>query len=123
MKKLVTLLIAAAFAAAGGLALAQSTDTPKSDADKAKMTGKDAMESQMNLQKNKPSRTPTEAEKAMPKNKPTGKEAMQSQMDLQKNKPAKKVKNENVPPPPNVSKMTPEERAKLRKEVVEGAKP
>ena len=123
MKKLVTSLAAISFVLAGGLALAQSTDTPKSDADKAKMTGKDAMESQMNLQKNKPSRTPTAEEKAMAKNKPTSKEAMQSQMELQKNKPSKKVKNQNVPPKPDASKMTPEERAKYREEVVKGAKP
>ena len=123
MNKIQAVIATALFALSTGAALAQSTDTGKSDADKAKMTGKDAMESQMNLQKNKPSRTPTAEEKAMAKNKPTGKEAMQSQMELQKNKPSKKVKNTNVPPKPDASKMTPEERAKYREEVVKGAKP
>lgn len=123
MKKLVASIAAVAFALATGLALAQSTDTPKPDADKAKMTGKDAMESQMNMQKNKPSRTPTAEEKAMKKNLPGGKAGMESEMELQKNKPSKPVKNTKVPEKIDASKMTPEERAKYREEVVKGAKP
>ena len=56
--------------------------------------------------------------------KPTGAEAMQSQMDMQKNKPSKPVdKNAKVAPRPDASKMTPEERAAYRKDVVKDAKP
>ena len=55
--------------------------------------------------------------------KPTGKETMDAHMNMQKNKPSKQVKNENVPPKPDASKMTPEERAQYRKDVVKEAKP
>ena len=50
---------------------------------------------------------------------------MDSQMELQKNKPSKPVdKNAKATGPrPVASKMTPEERAAFRKDVVKEAKP
>jgi len=112
MNKLLTGLTAVAFALGAATAMAQAT-APATDADKAaRPSGKEAMESQMNLQKNKPSKTVTEAEKKTAKNRPGGEAAMQSQMELQKNKPSKPVdKNAKAAPRPNASKMTPEERA------------
>ena len=125
MNKLVRIFPAIAFSLCGTWALAQSTTTPTPDASTTtRPTGKEAMESQMNLQKNKPSKTLTEEEKKAAKARPGGQAAMQSQMDLQKNKPSKPVdKNAKAPPRPNASKMTPEERAEFRKDVVKDAKP
>ena len=120
MKTLVTAISVLALAAGSTCALAQtSTDSS------TQPSGKDAMQQQMDLQKNKPSKTVTEADKAKPKNRPGGQAAMQSQMDLQKNKPSKPVdKNAKAAEPrPNASKMTPEERAAYRKDVVKEAKP
>jgi len=125
VKRIVTLLSFAAFSLAAASALAQSTTPPAPDADKAaRPTGKDAMDAQMNLQKNKPSKTPTEAEKKIPKSRPGGEAAMSSQMEMQKNKPSKPVdKNAKAAPRPDASKMTPEERAEYRKDVVKESKP
>lgn len=122
MNKLVLVISTAAFALTGAWALAQSTDSSSQDKS-ARPTGKDAMQQQMDLQKNKPSRTVTEKEKQSPKYRPGGKDAMQSQMDMQKNKPSKAVKNEKTSPKVNASKMTPEERAEFRKDVVKESKP
>ena len=124
MKNLVMLILAAVLAMSGTWALAQSTDQAAQDAAKAaKPTGKEAMDAQMNLQKNKPSKTVSEKEKQSPKYRPGGKEGMDAQMNMQKNKPSKAVKNANVAPKPDASKMTPEERAQYRKDVVKEAKP
>jgi hypothetical protein len=118
MKTLHTLICGIVLTGAGSLATAQSTDPA------AKPAGKDAMDAQMQLQKNKPSKTTTEAEKAHPKARPGGQAAMESQMNAQKNKPSPKVdKNAKAPPRPDASKMTPEERAAYRKDVVKDAKP
>jgi len=127
MKRLLAIVTATALSLGISGALAQSTDTAKTDADKAvtKPTGKEAMQQQMDLQKNKPSKAVSEKEKASPKYRPGGQAGMESQMELQKNKPSKKVKNDTakIEPKPDASKMTPEERAKYREEVVKGAKP
>jgi hypothetical protein len=118
MKTFATLVCGIVLACAGSLAAAQSTDPA------TKPTGKEAMDAQMQLQKNKPSKTVTEAEKAHPKTRPGGQAGMESQMNLQKNKPSPKVdKNAKAPPKPDASKMTPEERAAYRKDVVKDAKP
>ena len=126
MKRYIPLFAAAALAAGSTLAIAQSTqpaDAAKTDAT-TRPTSKEAMQSQMDLQKNKPSKKMTDAEKAAAKSRPTSQDAMQSQMDLQKNKPSKPVdKNAKAAPRPNASKMTPEERAAFRKDVVKDAKP
>jgi len=120
MKTLVTMMTAAALVLGASATLAQSTD--KSTTDPAKPTGKEAMESQMQLQKNKPSKP---VDKTTPKHKPSSEAAMQSQMELQKNKPSKPVdKNAKAAgPKPDASKMTPEERAAFRKDVVKESKP
>jgi hypothetical protein len=124
MKNLVMLISAAVLAMSGTWALAQSTDQAAQDAAKAaRPTGKEAMDAQMNLQKNKPSKAVSDKDKQSPKYRPGGKDAMESQMTMQKNKPSKPVKNVNVPPKPDASKMTPEERAQFRKDVVKEAKP
>ena len=59
------------------------------------------------------------------RNKDAGKGAFEGEMTLQRNKPSPKVdKNAKASDPiKSISKMTPQERAALRKEVVEGAKP
>ena len=125
MKNLATFLCAAVLAVAGSSTLAQTADTTPADASKAtRPTGKEAMDAQMNLQKNKPSKTVTEADKKVAKSRPGGQAGMQSQMDLQKNKPSKPVDpHAKAPPRPDASKMTPEERAAFRKDVVKDAKP
>jgi len=125
MKSIVSLAGSVALACAASWALAQSTTDPAQDAAKAtKPTGQEAMESQMQLQKNKPSKTMTDADKAKAKHRPGGAAGMQSQMDLQKNKPSKPVdKTVKVAPRPDASKMTPEERAAYRKDVVKESKP
>jgi len=118
MSTMRTLICGVMLAGAATLAAAQSTDPA------AKPSGKDAMDSQMQLQKNKPSKTVTEADKAHPKTRPGGEAAMESQMNAQKNKPSPKVdKNAKAPPKPNASKMTQEERDAYRKDVVKDAKP
>jgi len=119
MKTLVTTITAAVFVLGTAVAVAQST-APSTDPQKP--TGKEAMDSQMELQKNKPSKP---VNKNTPKYKPSSQAAMQSQMDLQKNKPSKAVdKNAKAAGPrPDASKMTPEERAAYRKDVVKEAKP
>ena len=122
MKHLTTLLAAAALAASG-LAMAQSTGSSAPDT-AIRPTAKEAMQAEMDLQKNKPSKTVTEQQKQLPTYRPAAKDAMQAEMDLQKNKPSKPVdKNAKVPPPPNISKMTLEEKEALRKEVSKEAKP
>ena len=125
MKNLVTFLCATVLAVAGSSTLAQTANTAPPDTSNAtKPTGKEAMDAQMNLQKNKPSKTPTEAEKKTAKSRPGGQAGMQSQMDMQKNKPSKPVDpNAKAPPRPDASKMTPEERAAFRKDVVKESKP
>jgi hypothetical protein len=118
MSTMRTLICGVMLAGAATLVAAQSTDPA------AKPTGKDAMDAQMQLQKNKPSKAVTEADKAHPKTRPGGEAAMESQMSAQKNKPSPKVdKNAKAPPKPDASKMTPEERAAYRKDVVKDAKP
>jgi hypothetical protein len=59
------------------------------------------------------------------RNKDAGKGAFESEMNLQKNKPSPKVdKNAKASAPmKSISKMTPEERAQLRADVVKEAKP
>lgn len=122
MNKLHTLLCGIVLAGAGTLTMAQSTAQSPDPA--AKPTGKDAMDAQMQLQKNKPSKTVTDAEKAHPKTRPGGQAAMESQMNVQKNKPSPQVdKTAKAPPRPDARKMTPEERAAYRKDVVKDAKP
>ena len=125
MKTLVTFLCATVLAVAGTSTLAQTADTTTPDASKAaRPTGKEAMDAQMNMQKNKPSKAVTEADKKTPKSRPGGQAGMQSQMDMQKNKPSKPVDpNAKAPARPDASKMTPEERAAFRKDVVKDAKP
>jgi hypothetical protein len=124
MKKLTTILTAVAIATSG-MALAQSTNSSVQDTARANQpSAKQAMEAEMELQKNKPSKTVTEQEKQMPKYRPSSKDTMQAQMDLQRNKPSRPVdKNAKAPPRPNVSKMTLEEKEALRKEVSKEAKP
>jgi hypothetical protein len=128
MNKLVTLASAAALAIVSAFAVAQSTDSSTTqDASKAtkpaKPNSKELMESQMNMQKGKPSKTVTQKEKQMPKYRPTAKDSMESQMNMQKGKPSPAVKNQTYADKPNASKMTPEERAEFRKDVVKDAKP
>jgi hypothetical protein len=124
MKKLVTFISAAALATIATLAPAQSTDASAQDAAKpAKPTSKELMDSQMEMQKGKPSKTVTEKEKKMPKYRPTAKDSMESQMNMQKNKPSPAVKNKTYSEKVDASKMTPEERAKFRKDVEKEAKP
>jgi hypothetical protein len=120
MRTIVSTLVAAALTIGASAALAQSKDEAKSDPQRP--TAKEAMESQMELQKNKPSKP---VDKTTPKHRPGGHAGMQSQMDLQKNKPSKSVdKNAKAAEPrPDASKMTPEERAAFRKDVVKEAKP
>jgi hypothetical protein len=116
-------MLACGLLLAGASALATAQSTPPADP-ATKPTGKDAMDSQMQLQKNKPSKTVSEADKAHPKSRPGGQAAMESQMSQQRNKPSPKVdKNAKAPPRPDASKMTPEERAAYRKDVVKDAKP
>jgi hypothetical protein len=125
MKRAATLFAAVLAVYATG-ALAQSTDATTPDATKAtRPTAKESMDAQMNLQKNKPSKTPTTAEKSSPKYRPGGKEGMDAQMNLQKNKPSKAVdKNAKAQAPmKDVREMTPEEKAQVRKDVVKDAKP
>jgi len=59
------------------------------------------------------------------RNKDAGKGAFEGEMTLQRNKPSPKVdKNAKASDPiKSISKMTPEERAKLRADVVKEAKP
>ena len=122
MKTFHTLICGIVLAGAGTLATAQSTAQSTDPA--AKPTGKDAMYSQMQLQKNKPSKTVTDAEKAHPKTRPGGQAGMESQMNAQKNKPSPQVdKTAKAPPKPDARTMTPEERAAYRKDVVKDAKP
>jgi hypothetical protein len=124
MKNLVMLVSAAVLAMSGTWALGQSTDQAAQDAAKAtRPSGKETMDAQMNMQKNKPSKAVSDKDKQSPKYRPGGKDAMESQMSMQKNKPSKQVKNEKVAPRPDASKMTPEERAQFRKDVVKEAKP
>lgn len=68
--------------------------------------------------------TPTQAT-GLNKNKDAGKEAAAAELSLQTHKGSAPVdKNAKaVAPIKNISKMTPEERAELRKEVVKDAKP
>ena len=118
MMSMKTLFCGIALAGASTLAAAQSADPA------TKPTGQEAMDAQMQLQKNKPSKATTDAERAHPKTRPGGQAGMESQMNLQKNKPSPKVdKNAKAPPKPDASKMTPEERAAYRKDVVKDAKP
>jgi hypothetical protein len=67
----------------------------------------------------------TEAKPYNKNNKEAGKAAMGEALDVQTFKGSKPVdKNAKAQAPmKSISKMTPEERAQLRKEVVEGAKP
>lgn len=124
MKCLWTLLAAAAIAVSG-LAMAQSTGSPAPDPAKAtRPTAKEAMQAEMDLQKNKPSKAVSEQEKQLPAYRPAPRDAMQAEMDLQKNKPSKPVdKNAKAAPRPNISKMTLEEKEALRKEVSKEARP
>ena len=124
MKKLMTILAAAAIATSG-MALAQSTDSSAQDTGKPnRPSAREAMEAEMQLQRNKPSKTVTEQDKEIPKYRPSSKDTMQAQMDLQKNKPSRPVDTSaKAPPRPNVSKMTTAEREELRKEVSKEAKP
>jgi len=59
------------------------------------------------------------------RNKDAGKGAFESEMTLQRQKPSPKVNKEAKAQAPmkSISKMTPEERAELRREVVKEAKP
>lgn len=120
MKTLLSIVTAVAFTVVGNQAIAQSSGTTAPDAQRP--TGKEAMEAQMELQKNKPSK---KVDKTAPKYRPGGEAAMQAQMDLQKNKPSKKVDKtaKAAGPRPNASKMTQEERDAFRKDVVKDAKP
>ena len=82
------------------------------------------MDSQMQMQKNKPSKPVSDADKATPKHRPGGKAGMDSMHANQQFKGSKPVdKNAKAPPRPDASKMTPEERAAYRKDVVKDAKP
>jgi hypothetical protein len=120
MKTLLGIVTAAALALGAAGALAQSKDASTTDAQRP--TSKEAMDAQMELQKNKPSKP---VDKSKPKHRPGGQAGMESQMNLQANKPSKPVdKNAKAAEPrPNASKMTPEERAAFRKDVVKEAKP
>jgi hypothetical protein len=59
------------------------------------------------------------------RNKDAGKGAFEGEMTLQRQKPSPKVNKDAKAQSPikSISKMTPAERAELRKEVVEGSKP
>jgi hypothetical protein len=120
MKTLLCIVTATALALGAPGTLAQSKDAATTDAQRP--TAKEAMDAQMELQKNKPSKP---VDKSAAKHRPGGKAGMESQMTLQANKPSKPVdKNAKAAEPrPNASKMTPEERAAFRKEVVKDAKP
>jgi hypothetical protein len=120
MKTLICIFTAAWFALGASASFAQSNDA--SSAATQRPTGKEAMDSQMQLQKNKPSKA---VDKSTPKSRPSAETTMQSQMDLQKNKPSKNVdKNAKAAGPrPDARTMTTEERAAFRKDVVKEAKP
>jgi len=124
VKTFMTFVSVAALAMLGNLAHAQSTDSSAQDASKAaKPSGKELMDSQMNMQKGKPSKAVTEKEKQTPKYRPTAKDSMDAQMNMQKNKPSPPVKNKTYADKPHARKMTPEERAEFRKDVVKESKP
>jgi hypothetical protein len=131
MKNLFITFVAATFSLSALGVLAQSTDAAKADAAKAEKAKKaedfaakeKAMQDASRSSASGTGATPPPAEAK--KLKMSGKDAMESEMTLQKFKGSKPVdKNAKAQAPmKSISKMTPEERAELRKEVVKEAKP
>jgi hypothetical protein len=131
VKKLAVMIVMAAFSIGTFGAFAQSSDAVKPDAtksDKAKKAEafaakEKAMQDASRSSASGTSATPPTSEAK--RLKMSGKDAMDSEMTLQKFKGSKPVdKNAQAQAPiKSLSKMTPEERAELRKEVVKEAKP
>jgi len=130
MRKVLAIVVAAAFSLATFGASAQSTDAPVDHKKAAKTKKKQDYAAK---QKSMEAASKSSASGAVPgastdttasKNRPTSSQAMESQMTLQANKPSPTVdKNAQGAPRPNASKMTQQERDAYRKDVVKEAKP
>jgi hypothetical protein len=133
MKTLTALILGIASLSGGTRAIAQSTDSGTSNATKAKtaQAAKNfAAEEKLMQDASRSSASGAVASPAtqatpLNKNRNAGAGGFDSEMALQKQKPSPKVdKNAKAADPiKSISKMTPEERAQLRSDVVKESKP
>ena len=125
-KTTLALLAGVAFALQLDGALAQATGAAEKNGKTADFAAREkAMQDASRSSASGPVAAPTTPAVRLNQNKDAGKGAFEAEMMLQANKPSRKVdKNAKASDPiKSISKMTPQERAELRKEVVKDAKP
>ena len=125
LKSSLPLIVAAALALYGVGANAQDTATSRQSRAADFAAKEQAMQDASRSSAAGAVASPVAPSMGLNRNKDAGKAAFESEMMLQKNKPSPKMdRNAKASDPiKSISKMTPEERAQLRAEVVKEAKP